>query len=555
MKILRVMIVLLLFPIRALAGICDTAWDGDKLIESVRGSLLTRTIRLRDKDTLSAEVTVGQVRAFYDAKERISKIVGLSPSFIICNSGDINAFATPAISGQIVGITVGMLKFTDGNPDMAAIVIGHEFAHHLKGHGAATQAREAITGLLGIILGMALEKRTQQRFRVTGLGIDLGQIGLTLVSRKFSRDQEREADNFGFEYLVSAGFNPIGAIQLATRMNQIGLGGIGWFYDSHPGWSEREANFRQLIAASPDAQRLVASNLFGTTTKSREPTQSENPIALTTTYRTTDAQKSYEAGVVAYRNGNIVNALREFRSAAEAGHASAQVVVGFLYENGRGGVPKDEVEAVRLYRLSADQGEPTGQTNLGAMFESGRGGLAKNEIEALRLYRLAADQGSAQAMANLGGIYANGLAGLAKDDVEAMRLNRLSADQGNASGQLNLGIMYANGRGGLAKNEVEAVRLYRLSVDQGNAYAQVYLGYMHANGLGGLSKDEAEAVKLFRLSAEQGNAYGQVLLGGMYENGLGGLTRNIETAIYWYRLSARQGMPLAKDFLTRLGKQ
>jgi TPR repeat protein len=35
-----------------------------------------------------------------------------------------------------------------------------------------------------------------------------------------------------------------------------------------------------------------------------------------------------------------------------------------MYENGRGGLPKDDREAARLYKLAADQGNTIAQTNL-----------------------------------------------------------------------------------------------------------------------------------------------------------------------------------------------
>lgn len=511
------LLIVLLFPIHALAGICDTAWDGDKLVESMRGSPLSRNVRLRDKDAVSAEVTLGQVQAFHDAKEKISRIAGFSPAFLICGDSNVNAFAGNGGNGQVVGVTVGMLKFVDGNPDMAAAVIGHEYAHHVKGHGAATQAREAISGLLGLIVGVALERKIQQRSAVVGLGIDLGQIGSTLVSRKFDRDQEREADQLGFEYMVRAGFNPIGSIQLANRMNQSGLGGIGLFFDSHPGWAERESDFRTMIASSPSAQRLAAGIQTVAPPSRPEPAESSGPISLAPTYTTTDAQKSFTAGITAYRNGDIVSAVREIRSAAEAGYAPAQTAVATMYRNGQGGLPRDHAEAVRLIRL-------------------------------------AADQGYAQAQANLGAAYFIGMGGLSKDHAEAVRLNRLAADQGNAAGQANLGVAYFNGMGGLPKDEVEAVRLYRLSVDQGNPLGQANLGYLYETGKGGLSKDEVEACRLYRLSAERGNSRSQNNLGACYESGRGGVPMNIEEAVSLYRKAAAQGNDLAIANLKRLGR-
>jgi TPR repeat protein len=52
---------------------------------------------------------------------------------------------------------------------------------------------------------------------------------------------------------------------------------------------------------------------------------------------------------------------------------------------------------VRLFKLSADQGSGVGQIYIGFAYERGLGGLPKDEREAVRLYKLAADQGNAAA--------------------------------------------------------------------------------------------------------------------------------------------------------------
>src|SRR5262249_24264893 len=89
--------------------------------------------------------------------------------------------------------------------------------------------------------------------------------------------------------------------------------------------------------------------------------------------------RAYEAG------GNFREAVLWYRRAVEANYAAALSNLGDLYENGPGGLAKDEVEAVRLYQLAAAQGSVAGQTGLGLMYANGRGGLAKNDGEAVRL--------------------------------------------------------------------------------------------------------------------------------------------------------------------------
>ena len=473
----------MLTPFFAHAGVCDNAWSVDKVVAAISGRPSYLRIPLRDKEQRVHEVTVDQILAFHEAKERISRAAGLSPNFIICDSASPNAFATANQNGELVAVTVGMLRMVDGDRDMAAAVLGHEIAHHTKRHRESATSRDLFIGLAGILLGTVVDSINARRTGVkTDLGVNLGQIGASLVSRKFDRDQEREADAVGFEYLVGSGFNPLGAIRLAEKLNQLG-GGIGLFFDSHPGWAERRERFQSMVAGNAQAQQIIARNAPTstptTTTIARVQTAPEE-IVLDPNFTISDAQKSYEQALAALRAKDIVTGVREMRTAAAAGYAPAQATVGYLYSRGIAGLPKDQVEAVRLYRLAADQDDPLGQANLGFMYTIGGGGLAKDDIEAVRLFSLSAEQGNATGQANLGFMYASGRGGLAKDDVEAVRLYRLAADQGNAVGQANLAGLYIGGRGGLPKDEVEAVRLLRLSSNQGNATGQALLGIAYS---------------------------------------------------------------------------
>ena len=259
-----------------------------------------------------------------------------------------------------------------------------------------------------------------------------------------------------------------------------------------------------------------------------------------------------------YENGrgglvkDEVEAVRLYKLAAAQNYAGGQLGLGYMYESGRGGLSKDEVEAVRLYKLAAAQNDAIARTNLAVMYENGRGGLVKDEVEAVRLYKLAAAQNDAYAQTRLGGMYANGRAGLARDDVEAVRLYKLAAAQSYARAQTSLGAMHANGRGGLVKDEVEAVRLYKLAAAQNYAAAQFNLGISYAVGRGGLTKDDIEAARLYRLSANQNNALAQFNLALFFEGGRGGLPRDLSQAKEWYRRAAAQGFPPAKTALDRL---
>lgn len=239
---------------------------------------------------------------------------------------------------------------------------------------------------------------------------------------------------------------------------------------------------------------------------------------------------------------------------AAAGNSRAQFLVGWGYQTGSSGFPKNVTESVRLIRLASNANDARAQTLLGSMTRNGCCGVTQNAVEAVRLYRLAAAQGDAEGQASLGFMFRRGEGGLAPNETEALRLYRLAAAQGNALGQANLGFMYDLGAGGLPQDRVEAVRLYRLAAAQGNPLGQGNLGSMYYYGEGGLARDYSEALRLRRLAAAQGNSTGQAGLGMMYEYGHGGVAADRAEAVRLYRLAAQQGNSFAREQLTRLGE-
>jgi uncharacterized protein len=128
-------------------------------------------------------------------------------------------------------------------------------------------------------------------------------------------------------------------------------------------------------------------------------------------------------------------------------------------------VPKDDAEAVKWFRRVADQGVASAQNLLGLMYENGQG-VPQNYAEAAKWYRLAADQGVASAQYALGLMYGKGQ-GVTQNYAEAVKWFRFAADQGDASAQYALGLMYGNGRG-VPHDYVSAHMWFNLSAARGN---------------------------------------------------------------------------------------
>lgn len=495
-----------LAPILAWAGPCDITWDGDAIARNVRGRGLIEGIRLLGPDkSVYVVLTGAQILAVAEAKNEISRQLGRSPSLIFCSDKAPNAFAMNTAQGDVVGVTVGLATLINGDRDMAAFVIGHEYAHLVLGHMAAAEQRRALLSLFGELVGAFLEVKTQTRTHVQGLGMNTALVAASMVSYKFDRDQEREADRTGFGYMVSAGFSPLGAVRVADLMQRYGSAGIGLFFDNHPGWPERAERFRALINDSPQVQAALARTGPMTALVTTSTNSGRTQVAPVPTYAATDAERAYGDGIAALGEGNWQSGVALLRSSAAAGYAPAQTKLGYLYGEGRAGLPKDEAEAVRLYRLAAAQSNPYAMYNMAGMYMGGRGGLAKNEVEVVSWWQMAAKEGFAPAIYNLGVAYSVGYGGLPKDETKAAELYKQAADSGLSEAQNNLGIMYLNGQGGLVKNPTEALRLFHLSAARGNPEGQYLLGTVYDNGADGVAKDLQLAASWYQKAAAQGH--------------------------------------------------
>jgi len=160
----------------------------------------------------------------------------------LIGSKQINAFCMPG--GKIAFYTgiIDQLKLSD---DEIAMVMGHEMAHALREHSREQLAKNQATSI-GISLGAQL----------LGLG-DIGsaaaRFGGQLLSLKFSRGDESEADLVGLELAARAGYNPQASVSLWRKMGEAtGNGGIG-FLSTHPTGPDR---IRQLESNVPRVMPL-----------------------------------------------------------------------------------------------------------------------------------------------------------------------------------------------------------------------------------------------------------------------------------------------------------
>jgi Zn-dependent protease with chaperone function len=155
----------------------------------------------------------------------------------LIGSGDINAFCMPG--GKIAFFTgiLDKLKLTD---DETAMVMGHEMAHALREHARARIAKSQATGA-----GLSI---AAQLFGLGQLGDLAANIGTQLLTLKFSRDDEVEADLVGLEMAARAAHDPAASVTLWEKMAKAAKGAGGpAFLSTHPTGPDRITRLKENV--------------------------------------------------------------------------------------------------------------------------------------------------------------------------------------------------------------------------------------------------------------------------------------------------------------------
>jgi predicted Zn-dependent protease len=162
----------------------------------------------------------------------------------LIGSKQINAFCMPG--GKIAFYTgiLDTLKMTD---DEVAAVMGHEIAHALREHSRERMGKQAATSVGANVLS--------QVFGLGNLGNAALGAGANLLTLKFSRDDETEADLVGLELMARAGYDPRAGITLWQKMQAASKGAPPQWMSTHPASDTR---IREIQNHLPQVMPLYA---------------------------------------------------------------------------------------------------------------------------------------------------------------------------------------------------------------------------------------------------------------------------------------------------------
>ncbi len=215
---------------------CKGVWELKSLVATQQSHLL-----LSDKNN-PYQVSSDALLNFSNIHERIDRAAGIYTRFLICNSDEPNAYAWKEGAQNLTAISLGMIKLLGDDYAAYAALMGHENAHLTQGHLAKKKNSSIGFGILQVLAGIALEVAIQGAGGASGIGADIASIGTQAFSASYSRTHEHEADRFGLQYSLTAGFSPEGAIRLHEKLNS-----SGGFLSTHPSSGERTAELRKLM--------------------------------------------------------------------------------------------------------------------------------------------------------------------------------------------------------------------------------------------------------------------------------------------------------------------
>ena len=158
----------------------------------------------------------------------------------LIGSKQVNAFCMPGGKIAFYSGILDNLKLTD---DEVAAVMGHEIAHALREHARARMGKAAATNIGANI--------ASQIFGLGNLGNAALGAGANLLTLKFSRDDETEADLVGLELMARAGYDPRAGITLWQKMQAANKGAPPQWMSTHPSGDTRikeiEKNLPQVM--------------------------------------------------------------------------------------------------------------------------------------------------------------------------------------------------------------------------------------------------------------------------------------------------------------------
>ncbi|SEH06932.1 M48 family metalloprotease [Candidatus Venteria ishoeyi] len=178
-------------------------------------------------------------------------------SFRAVNATYVNAYTFPAGS---IATTRGILLEMDNEAELAAL-LGHEIGHVNARHAAERQTK----GLLAsaVVAGASLATQYSKYNEYAALVQGIGGFASGALLAKYSRDNERQADSLGMEYMSRAKQNPngmTGLMEVLVNKSQAKPNALEAMFSSHPMSQDRYDTAKQRAASQYGSLLVLPDN-------------------------------------------------------------------------------------------------------------------------------------------------------------------------------------------------------------------------------------------------------------------------------------------------------
>jgi len=160
----------------------------------------------------------------------------------LIGSNQLNAWCMP---GGKIAFYTGIIDQLQLDDDQIAMIMGHEMAHALREHARERLAKSQVTSM-----GLSV---ASQLLGLGQLGNVAADLGTQLLTLKYSRDDETEADLVGLEIAARGGYRPEASVELWKKMLAANGNGGPSFLSTHPSGANR---IHELEANLPKVQHL-----------------------------------------------------------------------------------------------------------------------------------------------------------------------------------------------------------------------------------------------------------------------------------------------------------
>ncbi|HMU62692.1 MAG TPA: M48 family metalloprotease [Gemmatimonadales bacterium] len=290
---------------------------------------------------------------------------GLPWQFQVVDDPSVNAFALP---GGFVFVTRGLLTHINNEAELAT-VLGHESGHVAARHSVQQMSRTQLAQL-GLGVGSILSPAVAQYGGVAA-------AGLGLLFLKFSRSDESQADQLGFGYALTDGYDVRQMVPVFEMLDrQTALSGgtqLPEWESTHPNPGNRIAAIDKLLGtttANLDVNKVGAEEFLQLTNGmvyGDNPRQGyfEGPLFLHPDLR---FQFRFPDGWKTHNGAEAVTALNPGQDAVlelrTARGTAAEASQGFFAQQG---LQAGTVSQVSVHGFPGLSGEFTAQTSDGAV--------------------------------------------------------------------------------------------------------------------------------------------------------------------------------------------